>query len=176
MSAPPSAFALQRVISLAMSTIEALRTEHGQVIETDDDVVAALAQEGVSFEQIMARLGRAALQAKADAAAADAIIDDLRVRRDRFRKHEEAWRAVMLSAMEAVGLTKLQTVQFSVSITPGKPRVLIVDETLLPDELVTVTVTRTPDRVMIKQALYDNGEVPGAVLSNSQPVITVRTR
>ena len=38
-----SGYTLQNIVSLAQATLETLRTEHGQVIETDSDITAALA-------------------------------------------------------------------------------------------------------------------------------------
>lgn len=191
MSNPPSAYALNRVVSLALQSLEILRAEHGQIIEDDEAVLSALSQEGVTFEAVIARIGRAARQAKADAEAADAMIDDLTIRRDRFRRHESSWRGVILAAMQAVGLTKLSMPQFSLSISEGKLKVIITDESKLPDAVMNITVERTPnkdairlaieDRQALISAMIENGEVPpgpfeGAILSNGPPKLTMRPK
>jgi hypothetical protein len=178
MNAAPNAWQLERVISLAMSTIEELRTEHGQVFSQDDDetLLASLAEEGVDVNQIIRRLVRAGLDAKASAAAADQRIDDLTARRDRFRRQAEKYRETVKSVMQELGLRNFPDAEFSLSLSPGQPKVIVTDESKLSDQFVTVTVTRTPDKVMIKQALYDNGEVPGAILTNPGFVLTVRTK
>jgi hypothetical protein len=174
MNAPPNAWQLERVIGLAMATIEALRTEHGQVFDDSETLLASLSEEGVDVDKILRRLASAAIQAKADAAAADAIMDDLKIRRDRFRRAEEIYRATITNAMEALGITKFPTPQFSLTVSAGKPKVLITDETLIPDDLVTWT--RTPNKAAVKQALETYGDVPGAVMSNSSSVLSIRTR
>jgi Siphovirus Gp157 len=174
MNAPPNAWQLERVIGLAMATIEALRTEHGQVFDDDETLLASLSEEGVDVDKILRRLASAAIQAKADAAAADAIMDDLKIRRDRFRRAEEIYRATILNAMEALGITKFPSPQFSLTVSAGKPKVLITDETILPDDLMTWT--KTPNKASIKAALETYGDVPGAVLGQAPPVLTIRVR
>jgi Siphovirus Gp157 len=128
----------------------------------------------VDVDKILRRLASAAIQAKADAAAADAIMDDLKTRRDRFRRAEEIYRATIINAMEAVGITKFPTPQFSLTVSAGKPKVLITEETLIPDDLMIWT--KTPSKSAVKQALETYGDVPGAVMSQAPPTLTIRTR
>jgi hypothetical protein len=172
----PSAWQVQRVMSLARETLETLGTEHGQIFENDDDTLAALTEEGVGVDDIIRRLVRSSLDDKASAAAAKQRIADLKVRMERFERHEEAKRDTVLSIMEALGLAKFVDPEFSLSVSPGRSKVVITDEWALPLSLVEESIVRTPDKAAIKAALEEWGEVAGAVLSQAAPVLTVRTR
>lgn len=172
----PSGYTVQRVVSLAMETLESLRTEHGQVIETDEEVADALISEGIDIDTLLRRLTRAALDAKANAEAAKSRIEDLATRRDRFLRQNETYRATILAVMEAIGSRKFVDPEFSLGISAGRPKVIVTDETKLRDDLVTIVTTRTPNKSAILAALSANQDVDGAILSNGSQTLTIRSK
>lgn len=172
----PSAFTLQRVISEAMSALDALRSEQGQVIETEDEILTSLQEEGIDLNTVLDRLIRAALDAKAAAAAATLRMDDLQVRKTRFQRREETCRQTLLAVMQAVELRKFATPEASLTITDGRPKVIITDEAQLPPSVIKTVVTRTPDKGAILSALRIGDIIPGAVLGNAPPVLRVLTK
>lgn len=178
MSAPPSAYQLQTVVSLAMQTVETLRTEHGQVIDTDTELLDALAGEGVNVDDIIRRLARGALDAKANAAAAEARMEDLKARRDRFRRHEAQYRSTVQEVMQALELRSFKDAEFTLSLHDGRPKVIVIDEAALADEYVTIVTTRTPNKAAIMAALDvgDVAGVAGALKSNGGRTLTVKSR
>jgi Siphovirus Gp157 len=171
----PSAWQIQKVMRLSRETVENLRVEHGQVFDDGDDMLAALTEEGVGVDDIIRRLVRSALDDKASAAGAKLRMTDLKARFERFERHEDAKRATVLSIMEALGLSRFVDPEFSLSVSPGKPGVIITSESELPEWAVVETVVRTPDKAAIKAAL-ELGDVAGAVLSQASPVLTVRSK
>lgn len=171
----PSAWQVQRVMTLARETVETLSTEHGQVFEDSDDVLTALVEEGVGVDDIIRRLIRSALDDKASAAAAKQRIADLKARQERFERHEEAKRATVLAIMDTLGLPKFSDPEFSLTVTAGRARVIVLDEWALPLALVEESIVRTPDKAAIKAAL-ELGDVAGAVLSQPMPTLTVRVK
>jgi hypothetical protein len=188
---PPSAWTLQKVVSDAMRTLETLRTEHGVILDSGDDVLAALAEENVPVERLLRLLVARFLDDKSNGIAADLRIADLRQRRERFKRAEETMRAIAQQVMEAVGLKSAPLVEATLSLSAGNPKVIITDADKLPDNLVKIETIRTPDKAAIKTALDDRralidaaraqGEEPppeleGAELSNGGSVLTVRTR
>jgi hypothetical protein len=174
-AAAPSAWQLQTVVSIAQATITHLERDHGIILDTDDSLLAALADEGVNVSAVLAGLIRAALDVKAMGCAAELRIADLRARRERFLRQETAYRETALAVMQALNLKSFKDAEFSLSVSDGKPRVVITEAGALPDALVRIEVVRVPDKVAIKAAL-ELGPVSGATLSNAQPVITVRTK
>lgn len=191
MSQPPSAYVLQRVISEAQQALVSLRDEHGQIIEGPDEVLAALSDESIDAAGLLRRLGQAALDAKAYAAAAETRISDLEARHDRFKRQEAKYRELLLMAAQALETKKFADAELSFSISPGKPRVIITDADKLADELVKIEVVRTPVKDAIRTAIEDRnaliatmrdqgeeppGEIEGAILSNGPPTLTIRSR
>jgi Siphovirus Gp157 len=189
----PSAYQLEKIVSLAQQTVESLRTEHGLVLDDDESLLAALAEENVPVERIITLLVRAALDSKAMGVAADARLFDLRQRRKRFQRAEAAYRKTVQDVLESLGLTKFSDPEFTLSLGAGQSKVIVteIDPWRLPDEWVTVETTRTPDKARIKTALearraeinaaLERGagvppELEGAILSNGSAVLTVRTK
>lgn len=171
----PSGYVLQAVVAAAQATLETLRTEHGQVIETDGECIEALAAEGVDVGAIITRLVQAALDARANAAAAAERIADLAQRRDRFRRHEAMCRGTIVQIMQALDLRSFRDAEFGLSLRDGAPRVVITDAAALPGAYVQVKSVTTPDTTLIRAALQAGGTVAGAVLSNASPVLQVRS-
>jgi hypothetical protein len=175
-AAPPNAWRVQQIVSLARQTLDSLREIHGLVIDDEDEALAALAEEGVDVETVLSRLGRAALDARADVEAANARLTALAGRRDRAARREEVLRETLLAALQAVGMKSHKDAEFSASWRHGKPKLLITDETRLPADLITQKITLVPDREAIRAAL-DAGElIPGASLSNGNSILTLRTK
>jgi hypothetical protein len=177
----PSGYQLQRVISQAQQTIEALRTEHGQVFDTEDDVLTALSEEGISVDDILRRLISSALNDKASAAVAKQRMADLKIRLERFERNEDTKRGVAAMVMEALlpanekGTRSFRDVEFSLTLAPGKPKVFITDPNALPSYLINEVTTRVPDKRAIAAEL-ETGPVPGAILSNGGSVLTIRSK
>jgi hypothetical protein len=189
----PTAYGLQRVVSAAMQTLEMLRTEHGLVVETDDELLAALADEQVDIPRVLTLLLRGAAEAASLAEGAKARIADQRQRMERFARDQQSKRDLAQQVMEAVGLKSFKCAEATASLSVGPTKVIVTepDPKRLPDQWVTITVTRTPDKAAIRSAIEDRqalikimrerGEEPppeleGAVLSNGGSVLTVRSK
>jgi hypothetical protein len=86
---------------------------------------------------------------------------------DRARKK----RAIAMHYMGDLGLKRIVTDDMTVTIRPVQPSVVIVDESLLPENLTRVK--REPDKKAIKEALA-TGVVPGAVMSNGGETLQVK--
>lgn len=172
----PTAYGLQKVVSAAMQTLETLRTEHGQVIENDDELLAALAEENVDIPRVLTLLFRGAAEAASLVEAAKARIADQRQRMERFARDQQSKRDLAQQVMEAVGLKSFKCAEASVSLGVGPTKVIITNEAVLPDHLVTVTVTRAPNKTEIKYALQLGENVPGAELSNGSTVLKILSK
>jgi hypothetical protein len=80
----------------------------------------------------------------------------------------------MLQLLQAAHLRKLELPECTLSIRIGVPRVIIVDETEIPDEFCRIV--SSPDKTKIKAALSEFKSVPGATLSNAEDGLTVRVK
>jgi hypothetical protein len=173
MSTPPSAHRLMEVIALAQATLARLRAEDGLLLESEIELRFALIDEGVSVDDVISRLGRAALDAEVMVEVTKTRMDRLKARYERFVRREETIRATLLQAMQAVGMKSFHDPEFSASFSQGKSSVLITDAESLPD--YAVRIKREPNKTAIAEYLQV-GPVPGAVLSNGGDVLTLRSK
>lgn len=97
---------------------------------------------------------------------------ELVARKDRYTRRKDAMRALLLRLLKAADLNKVSLPEATVSVSKGRAGVEIVDETLLPDNVIKLK--REPDKTAIKAALDAGEDVPGAVLREGQPSVTVR--
>ena len=103
--------------------------------------------------------------AKAIKEAADAMI--LRAKSEENRaKHLKGY---LQSAMEATGITKIESPYFVISLRNNPESVVIDAESQIPaDYMREVPATYSPDKTLIKKAIQDGFEVPGCHLTRTQ--------
>lgn len=103
--------------------------------------------------------------AKAIKEAADAMI--LRAKSEENRaKHLKGY---LQSAMEATGITKIESPYFVISLRNNPESVVIDAESQIPaDYMREVPATYSPDKTLIKKAIQDGYEVPGCHLTRTQ--------
>jgi len=170
---PPSAWTIAAAMVVAQSALS--RLEASGDVDTDDAAaLAVLVEEAPDINVVIARLLRAMNEAQSNIIAADARVDALEMRRDRYKRQSEEYRRTVFAILDALDLPKWKSAEFSVSISNSRPGVVITNEAALPDALCRVT--RTPDKAAIKVALEDGEVVPGAMLQNAMPIMTVRTK
>lgn len=174
MTTTPSAFKIEQVMSVAIAFAARLREQDPDIATDELSFLSALESETDATE-LLVRILRAGTEADALADAVDARMKDLAIRRDRFkRRHAEA-RSAAFAIMDALGLAKFQHAEFTASIRAGTPGVVIVDETLVPEVLMTHPAP-APNKTAIKKALQAGEAVPGAEMQNSMPSLIVRTK
>jgi len=101
-------------------------------------------------------------------------IAELEVRQTRYTRKEQAMRALAFKIMQRADLRKVELPEATYSVRNGIAKVLVTDETQLPDDCVKVT--RAPDKTAIKDKLSSGQTVPGAELSNAEPSLSIRTK
>lgn len=79
-----------------------------------------------------------------------------------------------LDCLLKAGLEKLKTIKNTFSARSGVVKVIIDDESLLPDELVDVQTITAPDKKAIKEAIEKGTVVPGAHLEIGERSLMVR--
>ena len=151
--------------------IEQLLREYPDLVE--DDIPLALETE-TDAVQYLRHIERLRQEAIANAKALDLVVDDLKARRDRFERRDEAFRRLMLQMLQAANLRKIELPEATISIRNGSPKVIVIDEEAIPETFIRIK--REPDKARIKVALQDGGSVPGAALSNQEDYITIRTK
>jgi hypothetical protein len=170
---PPSAWTIQAVLSIAAGTLNRMEAE-GTLSTDETELMSALREDGADVDTLLLRLARAQDEATRNNEAVNARMDALRVRASRFHRQREEYRGAIYGIFDVLGVTKWKHAEFSVSLSEGKPGVVITDEAALPDEFVRIS--RSPDKSALAEALRSGQVIPGAEMRNSLPTLTIRTK
>jgi len=108
-----------------------------------------------------------------DVAEIDAEIKRLQDRKRTFENKQKQLREYLRSNMESSGIMKIESPLFSITLAAGRDIAVIDDESKLPENLVTVKTTSTPDKREILAALK-GGDVPGAHLEKSKTSLRIK--
>jgi hypothetical protein len=172
----PSAWALERAMSIAQQALAAAADQGG---ETDADALLAITIDaGVDVHGLMLRLCLAADEDGTNAEACKKREADTAARRRRFSRHEEAKRAAIFGILQALPelfpAGKFKHALADASIRRGKDGIIVTDEAKLPDRFVKTE--RTPKKAEIAEAILKDGEiVPGAEKRNGAPYLHLKT-
>lgn len=102
---------------------------------------------------------------------AQAIKDAAAAMLDRAKAMENRAAALnkrVFEAMQATGITRIECPYFALSIAKNPPAVDVFDNLQIPaDYMREIPATYTPDKALIKKALQDGFDVPGARLTQS---------
>ncbi len=139
-----------------------------------DEDGAALMAEAPDVETVLVRFLRAGDEAKHNAEAVAERIAALQARQSRYKAQAEECRRCVLAIMDVAGMAKFRHPEFTVSLSPGRPGVVVTDEAALPDRFVRVE--RKPNMAALREALTDGEVVPGVEWTNGAPQLTVRTK
>lgn len=171
---PPSAFALTR----AMSELMAARQ---RLLDIDPDIEAdaelyhdCLEGESGNAMQLLERVIEASIDADTMASLTKQRRADLAERQARFERRRDTLRAVALQALQALELRRFERPGFTASLRDGQQSVVVTDVKDLPDEFVRIE--RKPEKLLLLDALRAGREVRAAYLSNSPPILALRTR
>lgn len=163
---------IAQVTSAVRSAVARMRADDP---DTDAEALAALVeQEAPEFNDMLAALCRAADEAETAMESVAARMLALTERQKRHRARIEAYRALIFAALDAAGQRAWKSPEFTVSITPGRPGVVITDPAAIPDDFVRVK--REPDKTAIGAALASGNAVPGAEQRNGLPTLVIRSK
>jgi hypothetical protein len=167
MNAPPDLDWLARLREQLLAIEPDMATDEQLLFDTIDgqseviDQLRSIVRHGIEAEVFADALAR--------------HIKTLEQRRSRFEARSDACRSTVRNAMETLGLTALKAEDFTVSIVPGRPRVIVPDIDKLPPEYVRTK--QEPNLIAIAaalKALPPDETFPGAHWGNTAPIIVVR--
>lgn len=151
---------------------EELQRVHADVDE--DTLVDTL--EGISsLPEMLSTAVRAVLDDQALVEGLKGRLADLKSRLERLEVRIHATRVVICEAMEEADLKKVSEADFTLSLRTGPTPLLIIDDGAIPDRYFSPQPPKL-ERAALKQALADGKDIPGAVLGNGSPTISVRVR
>ena len=151
---------------------ERIRTQDPDLDEqTLTDTVEGL----TDVHEILAAIVRAALADEALATGLKGRMAEMEGRFQRLQERASKRRQIVKDTMVELDLKKLTAPDFSVSVRPGMPALLVIDEAAVPSIYWEPREPRL-DRQGLLAELKQGAEITGVTLSNPEPVLSVRTK
>ena len=145
--------------------------EPGLDEQTLSDTVEGL----TDLHEILAAIVRAALADEALVTGLKSRIAEMQERLERLQERAAKRRQIVKDTMVELDLKKLTAADFSVSIRPGMPALMVIDEAAVPSIYWEPREPRL-DRQGLLAELRQGAEITGVTLSNPEPVLSVRTK
>ena len=149
-----------------------IRAEDPQI---DDRTLADTIEGLTDLHEIVAAIIRSALSDETLATGLKCRIADMQGRLDRLEKRASKRRQIAKDIMVELDLKKITAPDFTVSIRPGMPTLLVLDEAAVPSIYWQPSAPRLNRQGLLSE-LKDGAEIKGVTLSNPEPVLSVRTK
>ena len=163
-------------LSFAAITYRAIRDRiRIEAPQIDEQTLADTVEGLTDLHEIVAAIVRAALADEALATGLKGRIADMQDRLDRLQDCAAKRRQIAKDVMVELDIKKITAPDFTVSIRPGMPSLLVLDEAAVPSIYWEPRDPRL-NRQGLLSDLKDGADIKGVVLSNPEPVLSVRTR
>ena len=141
----------------------------------DEQTLADTVEGLTDLHEIVAAIVRAALADEALATGLKGRIAEMQDRLDRLQDCAAKRRQIAKDVMVELDLKKITAPDFTVSVRPGMPSLLVLDEAAVPSIYWEPREPRL-NRQGLANDLKQGAEISGVALSNPEPVLSVRTR
>ncbi len=143
--------------------------------DADEETLMDTLEGMTSLTDSLAELLRSCLEDQSLASALRSRISDMQERCARFEERARKKRELVCTVMEEADLKRLMEPDFTVSLRPSRPPLLIIDEAAIPGDYWKPQPAKL-DRIGLISALSNGRDIPGAVLGNPPMTISVRTK
>ena len=163
-------------LTFATTTYRVLRDRiRAQDPQIDEQTLADTIEGLTDLHEILAAIVRAVLADEAMAIGLKCRISDMQGRLDRLQDRAAKRRQIAKDVMVELDLKKLTAPDFTASIRPGLPALVVLNEDAVPKTYWEPGEPRLRRQVLASD-LKGGAEVAGAALSNPEPVLSVRVR
>lgn len=149
-----------------------LRAEDPQI---DEQTLADTVEGLTDLHEIVTAIIRSALTDEALVTGLKCRIADMQGRLDRLQDRASKRRQIAKDVMVELDLKKITAPDFTVSIRPGTPALLMLDEAAVPSIYWEPREPRLNRQELLSE-LKEGAEIEGVALSNREPVLSVRTK
>jgi Siphovirus Gp157 len=163
-------------LEFAAATYRAIRDRlRTQDPEIDERTLADTVEGLTDLHQILEAIIRSALEDEALATGLKGRIAEMEDRLERFKDRASKRRQIAKDVMVELDLKKLQAPDFTASIRPGMPALMVIDEQAVPS---IYWEPREPklNRQGLLADLKQGSEITGVALANPEPVLSVRVK
>ena len=141
----------------------------------DEQTLADTVEGLTDLHEIVAAIVRAALADEALASGLKGRVVEMQDRLARLQNCAAKRRQIVKDVMIELDIKKITAPDFTVSIRPGMPSLLVLDETAVPS-IYWQEATPRLDRQGLLNELKEGADIKGVTLSNPEPVLSVRTK
>jgi len=163
-------------LTIATATFRTVRDRiREQDPQIDEQTLADMVEGLTDLHEILTAVIRAALADQALATGLEGRIGEMEARRDRLQDRATKRRQIAKDVMVELDLKKLAAPDFTASIRPGTPALMVIDEAAVPSIYWEPREPRL-NRQELANDLKQGTEIAGVALSNPEPVLSVRTK
>ena len=163
-------------LSHSLTTYRSIRDRIIALEASIDEETLADTLEGLTdLHEVVAAVVRSALVDESMVEGLKRHIDVLKERSQRLAERARARREIARDTMVEVDVRKIQAPDFTVSVRPGSPALVVTDERSIPSSYWRPR-DPTLDRAGLLSDLKGGLPIAGAALSNPEPVLSVRIR
>ncbi len=143
--------------------------------DADEETLRDTLEGMTSLTDSLAELLRSSQEDQSLASALRSRMSDMQESCGRFEDRARKKRELLSAVMEEAALKKLMEPDFTVSLRPSRPPLMIIDEAAIPEDYWKPQPAKL-DRMGLISALSNGRDIPGAVLGNPPMTIAVRTK
>ncbi len=163
-------------LSFSAASYRAIRDRiQAQDPQIDDQTLADTVEGLTDLHEIVQAIIRSALADEALATGLKGRIAEMEDRLNRLQDRASKRRQIAKDVMVELDLKKLSAPDFTASIRPGTPALMVIDEAAVPSIYWEPREPRLNRQGLVAD-LKQGAEVTGVALSNPEPVLSVRTR
>jgi hypothetical protein len=163
-------------LEFATATYRAIRDRlQAEDPQIDEQTLADTVEGLTDLHEILAAIIRAALADEALATGLKGRIAEMEDRLARLQDRAAKRRQIARDVMVELDLKKIAAPDFTASLRPGMPALLVIDEAAVPSVYWEPQDPRL-NRQSLLADLKQGAEVTGVALSNPEPVLSVRTK
>jgi Siphovirus Gp157 len=141
----------------------------------DEQTLADTVEGLTDLHEILTAIIRAALTDEALAGGLKGRIAEMEERLGRLQDRATKRRQIAKDVMVELDLKKLAAPDFTASVRPGTPALMVIDEAAVPSIYWEPRDPRL-NRQGLLADLKQGAEITGVALSNPEPVLSVRTK
>lgn len=143
--------------------------------DLDEETLADTVEGLTDLHEIIAAIMRSALTDEVLASGLKVRIGEMQERFERLAQRASTRRHIARDVMVDSEIKKITAPDFTISLRPGTPSLVVIDETAIPE---AYWIAREPrlDRQGLTTDLKREVVIAGVALSNPEPVLSVRAK
>lgn len=154
------------------SVRDRIQSEDPQI---DEQTLADTVEGLTDLNEIVAAIIRSALADEALAAGLKCRVAEMQDRLERLQDRASKRRQIAKDVMVELDLKKITAPDFTISIRPGTPALMVLDEAAVPSIFWQPSAPKLNRQGLLSE-LKEGAEITGVALSSPESVLSVRTR